>query len=123
MDYGKYFTDESFWDKVKRYAKKAGRRILEPALVLYFCMQDDDTPAWAKGVIVSALGYFILPMDAIPDLTPIVGFGDDLGALTVALSIVAVHIKPEHRDRAKQRLRQWLGDEGDDVDELPPESA
>lgn len=123
MDYARYFTDESFWNKVKRYAKKAGRRILEPALVLYFCMQDDDTPAWAKGVIVSALGYFILPMDAIPDLTPVVGFGDDLGVLTVALGIVAVHIKAEHRDRAKQRLQQWLGDEGDDGDGSAPESA
>jgi uncharacterized membrane protein YkvA (DUF1232 family) len=81
MNYGDYFTDEAFWNKVKRYAKRAGRRVLEPALVLYFCMRDDDTPAWAKGVILGALGYFIFPMDAIPDATPAVGFADDLGAL------------------------------------------
>lgn len=116
MNYGEHFTDDSFWNKVKRYAKQAGRRVLEPALVLYFCMQDSDTPAWAKAVIVGVLGYFIFPMDAIPDATPAVGFGDDLGALTVALGMVAVHIKPEHSEKAKDKLRQWLGDEGDEGD-------
>src|SRR6266436_4036310 len=111
MNYGDYFTDESFWNKVKRYAKRAGRRVLEPALLLYFCMQDQDTPVWAKAVIVGALGYFIFPMDAIPDATPAVGFGDDLGALTAAVGVVGVHIKPEHQEKAKDKLRQWFGDE------------
>jgi uncharacterized membrane protein YkvA (DUF1232 family) len=114
MNYGEHFTDESFWDKVRRYALRAGRRVLEPALVLYYCFKDEDTPAWAKTVIVGALGYFVVPMDAIPDATPVVGFSDDLGALTVALGVVAVHIRREHQEKAKEKLRQWLGDEADD---------
>lgn len=119
MNYEDAFSDESFWEKVRRYAKRAGHRVLEPALVLYFCLQDPDTPAWAKAVIVGALGYFILPTDAIPDATPVVGFSDDLGALTAAVGIVGVHIKPEHQSKAKDKLRQWFGDEGDEGDGSP----
>ena len=65
----------------------------------------------AKTIIVAALGYFIAPMDAIPDVMPGVGFSDDLGALAVALAAVAMHIKPEHRQQAKEKLTTWFGDD------------
>ena len=51
---------------------KAGKEVIEKALILYYCLQDDDTPAWAKTTIIGALGYFISPIDAIPDLVPVV---------------------------------------------------
>ena len=52
-----------------------------------------------KVTIVSALGYFILPLDAIPDLTPGVGYADDLGALCIALTLAHAHIKDEHKQK------------------------
>ena len=64
--------------------------------MLYYCCLDGDTPVWAKTVIVSALGYFITPLDAIPDLMPGVGFADDLGAVALAMATVLAHVKPEH---------------------------
>ncbi|WP_211605080.1 YkvA family protein [Vreelandella arcis] len=48
---------------------------------------------WAKTTIYGALGYFISPVDAIPDLAPIVGYADDIGVLAGALAMVAAHIK------------------------------
>lgn len=46
-------------------------------------------------------------------------FADDLGALLLAVSMVAAHIKPEHRKQAEEKLRDWFGDEPypDDDDE------
>lgn len=109
QDHGRYYSEESFWEKISTFALRAGKEIVEKALVLYYCLLDLDTPAWARTVIVGALGYFILPLDAIPDFTPLTGFLDDLGALTAALGVVAMHIKPEHRERAHHKVREWFG--------------
>lgn len=116
-DYSEHFDETSFWGKLKNFALTAGRRVVKVALTLYFCFRDPETPIRAKAVIASALGYFVLPFDAIPDLTPAVGFADDLGGLMVAAAIVAVHIKPEHARQAEEKLREWFGDELDTDDD------
>ena len=56
------------------------------------------------------LGYFIAPIDAIPDLTPIVGYSDDLGSLAMALAAVAIFIDDEVKDKARKKLKDWFGD-------------
>ncbi len=107
-DYSKEFTEESFWEKVQKGAKTVGRELVEKVLFLYYAFQDKDTPAWAKAVIIGALGYFIFPLDAIPDALPGVGYADDAGVIAVALGIVTIHIKPEHKDRAKAKTDEWF---------------
>lgn len=107
-DFSGSYNDESFWKKITKYAIKAGKEVIEKALMLYFCLLDKDTPAWAKGIIIGALGYFISPIDGIPDFLP-GGFGDDLGALAGAFAAVAVHIKEEHKQKARETLTQWFG--------------
>lgn len=93
QEYSKDFSDAAFWGKIKNYAKKAGKSVLEPALKMYFALNDKDTPIWAKTTIIGALGYFISPIDAIPDLLPVVGYTDDVGVLVAALAAVSAHIK------------------------------
>ncbi len=109
QEYTEHYTEKSLLQKLQRVALTAGRELIEKVLVLYHAARDPRTPAWAKAVIYSNLGYFILPADAIPDLIPGVGYADDLGALTVALGIVALHIKPEHRKLAREKLARWFG--------------
>lgn len=108
-EFEKEFSDDGFWDKTKNYARVAGEAVLEPALKLYYSAQDSDTPAWAKTTVYGALGYFVSTIDAIPDITPIVGYTDDLGVLVAATAAVAVHIKNEHAEKAKETLKQWFG--------------
>ncbi|MDP6599030.1 MAG: DUF1232 domain-containing protein [Candidatus Poribacteria bacterium] len=55
-----------------------------------------------KVIIATALAYLVNPIDSIPDLTPVLGFTDDLGILITALSVIAVHIKDECRRQARQ---------------------
>lgn len=107
-EYTKAYSEDGFWEKIKKYAKVAGESVLEPALKLYYAAMDADTPAWAKGVIFAALGYFISPLDAIPDFTPVIGYADDLGVLAAAVAAVAMHIKEEHTEKAKEVLAQWF---------------
>ncbi|ARS54626.1 hypothetical protein B9G99_15195 [Kushneria konosiri] len=102
------FSDEKFWDKATRYAKKAGEKALSPALKMYYAAQDADTPLWAKTTMYSALGYFILPVDAIPDITPLAGYSDDIGIMAGAIGVVAAHIKDEHTEKAIATLKNWF---------------
>ena len=49
------YSDDSFWEKVKNYAKDAGEAVLSPSLKMYYTAQDPDTPIWAKTTIYGAL--------------------------------------------------------------------
>lgn len=104
----KDYSEDSFWAKLARYAKTAGRQTVESALQLYYASLAPQTPTWAKGVIYGALGYFISPIDVIPDLIP-GGYTDDLGILAAAVAAVAMHITPEIRTRATEKIRDWFG--------------
>ena len=59
-------------------------------------------------VIFGALAYFVAPIDAIPDITPVVGFTDDLAAILGALAVVAAHITPEVKRQAADKLTEWF---------------
>ncbi|BBB90270.1 MAG TPA: YkvA family protein [Methylomusa anaerophila] len=115
----KEYSEESFWKKVMNFAKKAGGKIIYIALLLYYAAQRPETPVWAKTVVYGALGYFICPIDAVPDVTPFVGFTDDFGVLVVAITTCAAFINQDVKDTARNRIREWFGDEIlNDIDEV-----
>lgn len=98
------FSEESFWGKVKLVVLRAGRSIIRKALILYYAAQEPDTPAWAKSTIYSALVYLISPVDAIPDITPGIGYSDDMSVLAAALLTVAAYITDDVRKKAEDKL-------------------
>ncbi|WP_423128599.1 YkvA family protein [Gaoshiqia sp. Z1-71] len=106
--YKKYYSEYSFREKLKKYAKSAGTQVVYAALLLYFLMKDGQTPLKIKLMIAGALGYFILPADAIPDITPLLGFSDDLGVLIFVLSQIRGNITPEIREQARTQLLSWF---------------
>ncbi len=69
-----------------------------------------QTPAWAKSIVYGALGYFILPIDAIPDLAPVIGYTDDLGVLAAAVAAISAYISKDVRAKAEQKMKNWFGD-------------
>ena len=104
------YSDESFWNKLGQYAKAAGKEVVEKALLLYYAGHEEDAPAWAKATIIGSLGYFIAPLDAIVDLTPVVGYADDLGVLALALAAVATYINDNVREKTALKMQGWFGD-------------
>jgi len=112
-NYSSQYSDAGFWAKVKKNAAKAGKKVVIQALILYFALQDDDTPPWAKAVIVSALGYVIMPLDLIPDFKPVIGYTDDAVILMKAIAMVAVHVKDDHVDQAYDVWNRWIGVKAD----------
>ena len=63
------FDEPSFWETLSRYAKRAGYRMIETCLLLYYVSQKETLPLWVKVLIYSALAYFVMPIDVIPDQT------------------------------------------------------
>ena len=102
QNYSEAYSDKNFWEKLARYALRAGKEVIGRVLTLFYCFKDDDTPEWAKAIILGALGYFIVPTDAIPDVVPVVGYSDDLGVIVFAFSRIVAHIKDSHRKMAKE---------------------
>lgn len=105
----KYYSEEKLWDKVRSVAKKAGIQVVYLALVLFYTATSDQTPSKKKAIIFGALGYFILPIDLIPDALPIVGFSDDLTALYACIKTVYECITPAIRQQAQAKLCEWFG--------------
>ena len=103
------FAAEDFWRKLARSARVAGREVVEKALWLYYAAQQPNVPRWAKLTIWGALAYFVLPVDAVPDVLPAVGFVDDLGVLTAALATVAAYVDEDVKEQSRQRLCAWFG--------------
>lgn len=104
-----WYSGPRLWKSLRKIAASAGRKTLISSLTLFYCLKDHDTPTWAKGVIVGALGYLIFPMDLIPDILPGVGYGDDWGAIVAALATVAAYIKDEHKAKALAQTERLFG--------------
>ena len=98
MNNSNSFTHSEFSHKVEQLKGKA-KSLLEPALLLYVLLLDGDTPIWCKTLCCGALAYLINPFDVMPDTLPI-GLLDDLAVMTAAVSKVANHIQPHHRELA-----------------------
>ena len=109
-DYRQFYDEQSFLQKLKTFGKTAGVQVAYSALLLFHLMKEPTVPLKAKVIIAAALGYFIFPTDAIPDLLPLVGFSDDLGVLIFALSQISGNITPAVQEKAKTQLRTWFKD-------------
>ena len=93
---------EEFWPKMKAVASKIP--FAEDAVAAYYCTLDRDTPLRVRGTLLAALAYFVLPLDFLPDLMPVIGFTDDAAVLMAAFQMISAHIKPEHREAARAAL-------------------
>ena len=96
-----------FWPKVRKVA--AGLPFAKDLLSVWYCAQDDETPIAAKGMMLAALAYFVLPADAVPDFIPFIGYTDDAAVFAALLRVVGRHLKPRHQDAARAaiiRLRE-----------------
>jgi uncharacterized membrane protein YkvA (DUF1232 family) len=93
-----------FLGRLKRVAKRIP--FAEDLLAAWICTRDPATPRRVRLTLLAALGYFVLPLDAIPDILPFIGFTDDAAVIAAALAAVAGSITPEHREKAKRTLAE-----------------
>ncbi|HEY0437954.1 MAG TPA: YkvA family protein [Phenylobacterium sp.] len=93
-----------FWPKIRRVAALVP--FAGEALALWYCARDEETPLPAKGMMLAALAYFVMPADAIPDVIVGIGYTDDAAVLLATLNLVGRHLKPRHRAAAKDAVEK-----------------
>lgn len=111
LPYQKNYSSVSLQHKIVKYGKTIGVNIIYKVLQLWYVMQRPDVPAKTKAIIMGALGYLISPLDFIPDLTPVLGYNDDIAAILFTLVMVQQYIDDEVKAKAKQQIASLLGEE------------
>ncbi len=91
--YSRAYSEQAF--KTQLGSLGALKDLIDAAKRIHAMMRDPATPMWVKGVCIAALGYLILPTDAVADFIPVLGHADDLTMLTAALSSIAAHWKTD----------------------------
>ena len=120
-DYENYtddFSEGKFWDKIKDVAKKIGLKTTSYALILYYVLQKKEVPFKDKMLITGCLGYFILPIDLIPDFIPIAGYTDDVAGMIFAIRKCMDYVDDEIKQNVSNKLVSWFDVEKDYVDNL-----
>ena len=106
-EYSKYkssYTEENLQTKLKKYGKKIGVNTTYYILLLYQMIVSNTVSIADKAIIIAALGYFISPLDIIPDIIIGTGFIDDVSVMLIALRQVIKNITPEIKQQAKEQL-------------------
>jgi uncharacterized membrane protein YkvA (DUF1232 family) len=97
-------VSKGFWPKIRSTAARipfAGQ-----ALSVWFAARDPETPTAAKGIMLGALAYFVLPIDAIPDIFAGIGFTDDAAVIAALIATLGANIRSRHRQQAKDALER-----------------
>ena len=103
-DAGESEVREKFWKTVRKAARQVP--FMEDVVAAYYCALDTRTPLRAKGILLAALAYFVLPADTIPDVIIGLGFTDDVAVLTAAIAAIRAHLTPAHQAAARRALAE-----------------
>lgn len=85
-------VEDKLWVKLEKVGKKIS--FAKDLMALYHYLIDHHVSWHRKAIIVGALIYFIVPIDAIPDIAPLIGYMDDLGVITAVLRFLGSELIP-----------------------------
>lgn len=100
--YVDHYSEQSFLTKLSKNFRSIGRKIILPALELYVALKGNKLKGTEKFLIIAALGYFVSPFDAIPDITPFIGYSDDLAVLMATTYRIFKNMPEEKRDKIRE---------------------
>ena len=106
--YSRYFNETALMAKIRKFYVKAGQKVIYAVLLLFYVFKNPGVEFKTKLTIAAALGYFIVPVDAVFDLAPILGYTDDLGVLVYTLVRISSLITPEIKHQARQKMNEWF---------------
>ena len=107
--YAGEFSEQDFWSKIKNKIKSAGLQLIYKAMQLYYATENPNCPTKVKAGIYAALGYFVAPLDFLPDFMPFAGYTDDLSAILLATMMAQAYIDDEVKEKARQKLIAIFG--------------
>lgn len=102
------YSESKLWSKISRFAKNAGMDCVYYVLLVVNMMTSKEISPGDKAVIIGALGYFICPLDLIPDLMIGTGYLDDAGMLILALNRISSSITPSIMSKSREKLHEYF---------------
>ncbi len=109
-NYAGDYSDSGLFSKVKSAVKSAGLGLVYKSLQLFYVAKNPNVPMHIRAGVIAPLGYFISPIDLIPDITPFVGYSDDAAAIAGAMALAHMYITDDIKQQAKNTIRQFFGD-------------
>jgi uncharacterized membrane protein YkvA (DUF1232 family) len=97
-------VQKGFWPKIRRTAARIP--FARQAVSIWYAARDPETPTTAKAIMLGGLAYFVMPVDAIPDVFVGIGFTDDAAVIAALIATLGAHIKRRHRDQAEAALER-----------------
>ena len=58
---------------------------------LLSALDNPATPTHMKALIIGAIGYILLPLDLIPDITPGIRYADDLASVAGVVAAIGIY--------------------------------
>lgn len=105
------YDSDKLFKKIGEVAKIAGSNVVYMVLVLYYSLLGKDVPLKDRAMVLAALGYFISPIDFIPDILGVMGFSDDFAVLMLVFRKIRDNVTPDVHIKAKARLAEWFGED------------
>lgn len=99
-DFYKEMKDNASPEDIERIRKNLGgmnrgkiAAVWDKVMTLWRFVQDPDAPWGGKVIAIAALIYLISPIDAIPDIIPVLGLGDDASIIALTFVKLASDLK------------------------------
>jgi uncharacterized membrane protein YkvA (DUF1232 family) len=93
----------AFWARIKKFGRNLP--FAKDIVAAAYCALDPATPTRVKALILGALAYFVMPIDGIPDILPLIGFTDDAAVIAATIAAVRAHMQPTHWQKAEDFLK------------------
>lgn len=106
-DHKQHFSEKGFWKKISQVSGGLTQKLVYLALLLFNMLTDPAVSIKTKGLILSALGYFILPFDAIPDMFATIGYADDMAVMLLLLKNLDDYLTPENRKKTLKTMENF----------------
>lgn len=102
---------ENIWVAIKDSAAKVGVESTRMMLDLFYVLKSPETSIMNKTIIVTALGYQLLPEDVLPrDRFGLLGILDNVVTIGFAYSKVKSSVTPQIEGQVNHILQQWFGE-------------
>lgn len=101
---------DNIWAAIKNSAGKVGIESTRIMLELYYVLKSPETSMLNKTLIVTALGYQLLPNDLLPRKKyGLLGYLDNIVTIGFAYYQVKSSVTPQIEAQVNNVLNQWFG--------------
>ena len=92
------------WQRIKSWA----RTLKNDGMTLWFCCRRPQLPWLPKIFALLVVGYFLSPIDLIPDFIPVLGYLDELILLPGCIYLILRMVPPAVLTEARAQATQWI---------------